>query len=472
MAGSASSLLPLFQCVQHAGADFDVAGRSRANARGRQVLRAARAVERAARGPMTLTSGEVARRAISVLPRADRRRVRRFLAERGWDRPYAAVPFDVLDRVSDSELSPCLREVARIALFGPGGQGRMADQKARDAIYERCVAEILREGLDQSRLDRVAARVMNSREVAIDTVLTGMLRAAIAQRSAEIARNSERPAAVQVEDHGGPGRPRAGSPEWTRLQVHGAAVRLVQRLEECIAHYQESSATEMLERLEKLANQYCDLVDPGLLERARNAYRVCRERTDRWRQMVDQLADWGVEAARCGDESRADWIVRRLHAVHALRGDVLNEPHMLALCAKIRQAEDAVHDQEALQALRERERKIAAELRQLALTIREFHNVARAWPPESAEFRAAAEQYRAAVRDVKHHDQEWLTSMFMELEDVIGELHDHAEQAHGHVDLFIDRVRHALLKMRAEIREIHAEKLDGFLRAPPAAPSA
>jgi hypothetical protein len=472
MARSASSSLPFPERVRNASAGSPAARQTSPDACGRMVLRAARAVERAAGRQRELTSAEVARRAIAVLPRADRHRIRRFLAARGWDSPSAMVPFDGLERMSAAELPTALREVARIALFGPGGQGRMTDQKARDALYERCLAEIMREGLDHSRLERVAARILNSREVAIDTVLTGMLRAAIAQRAAELARSSERPPPVQIEDPGDPRRPRAGSPEWTQQQVQGSAARLVQRLEECIAHYQEVGAAEMLERLEKLARQYGDVVDPALLQRARDAFRVCRERTERWRQMVDRLADEGVEAARHGDEARADWIVRRLHAVHALRGDVLSEPHMLALCARIRQAEDAVHDQEAIQALRERERRIAAELRQLAQTIREFHTVARTFPPESPEFRTAAEQYRAAVRDVKHHDQEWLTSVFIELEDMIGELHDHVEQAHGHVDMFIDRVRDALLRMRAEIREIHAEKLDGFLRAPPTAPSA
>lgn len=347
--------------------------------------------------------------------------------------------------------------------------GRMTDQKSREATFQRCSSEILREGLDLARLSRVASRVLCMREVASDRILAAMLRGVISQRESELRR---------LLPHGPDGdvaqetAQRYTAEFFTKEQVRGMLQRLQLRFDDAVAHYQESAATDVLKQIEELARRYSVHVDPAVVQHYRDALEACRKRCNDWRKSVEKLAEQGVAVAAAGDEVRANWIIRRLHAVHAIRGEVLPEAHLQELVARIRAAEDVSEEQEAVQELHDRERQIADEVKQLATAIRRFHEIARSHPPESPAFRVAAERYRQAVRDVQHHDQEWLTGVFMELEDLVAGVHDTHGKVEGELDAFIEQVRRALVQMRREIREIHEEKLDQFMSAqePGAAP--
>lgn len=344
--------------------------------------------------------------------------------------------------------------------------GRMTDQKSREAFYQRYSSEILREGLDPGRLTRVAARVMCAREVASDSILGAMLRGVIATREGELRAQTEATCAANQTEHAREATQRFSAEFFTKEQVRGMLQRLQLRFDDAVAHYAETAATEMLKQIEELARRYSVHVDQAVVQHYRDAFEACRQRCANWRKAVEQLAEQGIAAGCAGDEVKANWIIRRLGAIHALRGEVLNEAHLQELVCRIRAAEDDCEEQEAAQALRQREQEIALEVKQLALAVRKFHEVAQSHTPDSPAFRVAAERYRKAIEDVQHHDQEWLTGIFMELEDLVAGVHDTGGTVEGELDLFIERVRRTLVHMRQEIRQIHAEKLDQFLTPP------
>lgn len=415
----------------------------------------------------------MARTVAGCLPRALALILLVELRRQGWLRPSARIPFDILDGPAcPAALRGPLREPARLALFGPPGQGRMTDQKHREAVYQRLSAEILREGFDLQRLARVASRVMCDREVCADPILTGMLRSVISQRESDLRSALE---AVSVADAPAP-EPRESAETFsgffTREQVRNILQRLQLKFDDQISHFEESGALDTLKAMRDLARRYPVHVEPLLIRHYEDTYAGFRDRCVHWRQTIEKLAKRGAEAGRNGDEQTANWVIRRLHAIHALRGSLLSEAHLEGLCRNIQTAEDSYEEFEAAESLLAREREIAAEIRQLAAAVRKFHEVARTHPQESPAFRVAAERYRKAVQEIQRHDQEWLTGVFMELEDLVSEMHDNTGEAEGQINDFVERLRLALVQMHKEIRRIHGEKLDQFSTPPePPAPA-
>lgn len=410
---------------------------------------------------------QVIRSVFRVLPRPVRGEWLTFVRRQGWHRRsnvVSCVGFESLSR-SQWRLGGG-RELLRLAVFGLPGQGKMTDQKHRDALFQRYSAEIMRESQDLARLQRTAQRVLGNREVTADVLLVGMLRAVVSQREAELRMAS------QVKDTSAPAQgPVAGTEFFTKEQVVGMLQRLGHKFEDQVAHFEELAAGETLSQIKNLAKRYPVHISEETPKRFEAAFARFRARCAEWRATIDQLAERGVKTAEAGDEHKAAWIIRRLHAIHAMRGALLHEAHLDELCRKIQKAEDSYEEQEAAHLLIAREKEIAKEVKGLAAVVRQFHQVAREQGPESPAFRVAAERYRKAVQEVVQHDQDWLTGVFMELEDLVSEMHDTTGEAENQINEFVNRVRTAILQTREEIRQIHAEQLDQFPKTDPGAKS-
>ena len=387
-----------------------------------------------------------------------------------WHRRSAVVAWGDFDqRAVIAGFSGGRLELARLAVFGLAGQGVVgpgnnpAERKHRDALFQRYLAEIMREGFDLQRLARVASRVLADREVSADGVLSGMLRSVVSQRESELH-------AAQVHEEVEADNAAASMSGvqnntgfFTREQVRGMLSRLAMKFDDHVSHYEELGAREALKNIKDLVRRYPVHLEASISKHYEDAQERFSARCGAWRKTIDELATRGEAAARSGDERTSKWVIRRLHAIHALRGSLLNEAHLEELVARIQAAEADVEVEEAAAALLERERAIAAEIRQLAAAVRKFHAVARRHPAEHPAYRAAADAYRAAVHEVARHDQEWLTGVFMQLEDLVTEMHDTSGRAEVQINAFIDNVRTALLDLRKEIREIHSERLDAGL---------
>ncbi|MDX2200516.1 MAG: hypothetical protein SF069_16295 [Phycisphaerae bacterium] len=429
------------------------------------------ALRQAFAGAGELVPSRVARAAARALPREAAAEFLRRLRGLGLVRSGARVAVDVLDGPACRAAFPgSWGLLARLAVFGLPGQGQSFDKKHRDALFQRFSSEIMREGVDLPRLQRIAQRVLGHRDVAPDAVLVAMLRSIVTQKEAELRvqqqhlHQQQHDQQVQQAQQSAPAAPTTPSPHstvfFTREQVRGMLQRQAQKFEDHTSQYEELAAENCLRAIEELGRKYPVHIESAAIQHYREAHEAFLQRCAAWRQAIEGLAERGEEAAAAGDERTAAWVIRRLHAIHALRPGLLNEPRLDALCKKIQQAEDTTEEREAAEELIAREKEIAAEVRGLAQAVRRFHNVARQHAPESVEFKAAADDYRAAVRAVHAHDQEWLTSIFMELEDLVSEVHDDSGQAESQINTFIDHVRTALIRIRDEIRSIHAERLD------------
>ncbi len=398
------------------------------------------------------------------------------LRTNGWLADRARIPADILERgaMQSTVLDGPLRPFARLALFGLPGQGLPSEKKNREAVYQHLAAEILREGSDVASLSRVAARAFCHPDVCQDAGLAAQLRAIVAGREAELVRQQrdrerDRDQASQPNpDAPGPG---TGVSVKGSLRGRGMVRRTILEFEDHVAHFDEAGADRARRELERLCRLYPEQVPRKLVDRVYAAFDAFRQRCSTWTRQIDELARRGVAAAESGDHRVSAWIIRRLHAIHALRGELLSSEHLDELVQAISTASQSFEAREAATELIDREREVANDVKKLAAGIRRFHAIVRRHPTDDAVFRHAEAEYRELVRAARHYDQGWLTGLFMELEDMVGELQDSTGQAERQINRFIESVRRALLAIRREIEEIHTER-QGSPTSPPPSGSA
>jgi hypothetical protein len=104
-----------------------------------------------------------------------------------------------------------------------------------------------------------------------------------------------------------------------------------------------------------------------------------------------------------------------------------------------------------------REKAVSDEVRKLAECVHRFHRTIREMPHDDPLFEIAEAEYRAAVREIRHHDKEWLADLMIELNEKLEALHDPTGQSEAQVNRFLTSVRSALNTIIQEIREIAAE---------------
>ena len=406
-----------------------------------------------------LSPHQLAQTVAASLPKLLGNELYRTLADLGWLEPEARIPCDVLDSAAcPLELDAPRRELLRLALFGLPGQGRPADYRHREAVYERCCANIRRETRDWPSLSRAGARALGQSEVQSDPVLAGMLRTYLAQTEAELR-------AVERELHTDQSDPsqlrRAFAPQQEAPQVaqraRSAFLRLRLKFEEHLAHYDEPAARKRLAEMHDLRRRFSAHVEQPAIERCAGQLARLTERIAGFREHLSALAQRGAQSAARGRTDTASWIARRLAAIHTLLPNVLPDAAYEKLHAGITRNLDEFESEQAAQRILARERAAAAEIKNLGAIVHRFHKLALQLPHDGEMYRSAKAEYLRAVGQVRSRDQEWLASLMLTLNTLLEDLHDPTGRAEAHVDQFFSNIRSALLHLRHEIETIQSE---------------
>ncbi len=379
------------------------------------------------------------------------------LAAAGWLSPDATIPSDVLDGPDcPRDLSGELREVARLAVFGLPGQGVPYREKHREDIYQQLCSEIMSAAVDEASLQSVALRAMNHPDVASDGVLAAQLRSFITEREAAL-RAAMTPAenealkAQRSKVHAA-----FEAPAWrafpTREELLLAFGRMQREFDGYLAQFEESRARQVLERMRELRRRYPVHLPAADLQRCEEQYDQLLKRAGLYRRQIPELAARGAAAAREGDEQTAAWVLRRLQAIHTLLPNLLPLPQLEQLRGEIAQSSKLRETQEAQREFIEAQREVATKIRDLAGVIHRFHELAGKLPPEHEAYRRAEANYRRAVAEIRGLDTEWLTGLVLQLETLMEDLDDPADQVQNQLDDFIARVRTALNRLCLEIR--------------------
>ena len=333
------------------------------------------------------------------------------------------------------------------------------DFKHRDAVYQTLCAQIVREATDLQSLAASAARALGHPDVSSDPMLGAVLRGFIAEREAYLRQAS------LLAHRAGPGQVAAqkalrtarqhGIPDQAR--VLKALLSSRHEFEVSLAEYNEPTRAA-LQNIEDLGCRFPVHVEAAVVRDCRQKFEAFVARCERYRQQVEQVAAQAVEAARRGEPKTADWLLRRLRAIHALTPVLLSAERFEAIAQQIQRVSQKHAQREARAALIARERAVADRIKRAGAAIYRFHRASAEWPPESEEYQRAEAAYNAAVEEVRSLDTDWLTGLLLDLETYLDDLHDPEGRTEMQLDRFIGTVRVALRQLRQEIRAITAAR--------------
>ncbi len=338
----------------------------------------------------------------------------------------------------------------------PNHGNHHADTKHREAVFNRLRNELLREGSNPSSFTRVKAKVLADRDVRGDSTLQSMVKTYIAEREAAFrAKNAvkpvtrARPASVSVIH-----RPQVTPGEAALHEQKYQAEFLIGQFRDKIHRYFESEASILLAKLRLICADHPDLISAETVANCDDMLRRMTQRRAHFLEHVTEVADRAVAAAGRGEHDMAARALRRLSLIHLTHSEWLPDATFESVRDRIIHARDHRDQQLSAQKIVDRERSIAAELKGLSERLHRFHSIAFSTPHDTAAYRAAEADYRAAVAEVKHHDAEWLDSLIFELVELLNELHDPPpEKADQQVNRFLDRVRAALHTLRREVND-------------------
>jgi hypothetical protein len=424
-----------------------------------------------------LSPRDVAETVAAALPGQVGGWLRAALDELGWLRAEARIPFDILDGPACPRVfrGRGRREVARLAVFGPAGQGLAARDKHRQGTYQQLCAQIMREAVDTDSLQHVAARALSHPDLAGDATLAAMVRSFIAEREAALRAARRTPAEDHARQeqasklqHAFAGAHGAEYP--TRGALLGAFAQLHRDFDAYIAQFEEQRAQRTLCKMRDLRQGYPVHIPPGDLQQCEERFDRLLRRIGTYRRQLEELAGRGAAAAQAGDQKTAAWILRRLEAVHTLLPHLLPTEQLEGLRALITRSGSEHESRESALELINRERAVGNRIRNLAGVIHRFHEVARQAPRDAEAYCRAEANYRRAVEEIRALDTDWLAGLIVQLETMLADLDDPAP-LQTQLDQFIVNVRTALNRLRVEIRGIQTggPPLPGS--APPSPPA-
>jgi hypothetical protein len=420
------------------------------------VAAATRTLHAAAARDGALTFAECAALTLGVLPPPLAGALRSRLAALGW-LDARDLPVDILDDDHcPLDLRDGRRELVRLALFGPPGQGRPTETKQREAVYQMLCAEIAREATDLPTLRAVASRALGHPDVRADGQLAGMLQSYIAGREAELKVLDEQRHGItddsQLRHAFGERPPRTTQDDLATDIVAIERARL--EFEDHVVHYNEPAARTALRRIAHLTNRHRGLINTTTLRQCEREWQDLVKQCDEFRAHVADLAERGVQATQRGDSITAGWALRRLAVIHALRPALLPDNRYHELRTRIEQATQQDDLRESAYLLVTRERAVAADIRALAVVIRRFQHVAERFAADHPTYRQAEADYRQALRELKSRDEDWMAALVLELNALCEDLHDASGRAATQVDRFLLSVRDSLVRLRREIQQI------------------
>jgi len=433
-------------------------------------------LRRSLRRAGALSVASCTRIALHALPAEHATRMRRRFAllEATW--PSGRPAFDALDAPALRRLfAGAARDFARLALFGPPGQGGIHDARHREQLYNRLSAEILRSCRDDNSLRYVSDRAMNHPDVIKDPLLSAMLRSFINEREQEFRTRmySQRTEAERsFPAWSTPSAPPAARGTPDRPHVRASFERIRHEFEGRLVHYDVATAERVFERLESMHKRYPDMVSDAEISRCRVDLARVAQRRQTLESEITQVAERAVRAAGQGRSDVVAGLLRRLTMFQSAGPHVFPETRRREIEERVAAASDVFEHREAAGRLLELERRAAREVRRMADSVRRFHETVRRSTPDSPEFALAEREYAATIADIRAHDSEWLAELMIELDERLEEFHDVTGRAEAQVTDFLRRVRHALNRVREEVKEINRERSAAAPPAPPAADAA
>jgi len=426
-------------------------------------------------GGLTLSPNELARTVADALPPAVGRWLLARLEAHGWLRPRAVIPFDVLDGPNcPPEFRGRLREVVRLAVFGPPGQGLPWRDKHRMDVYQQLCAEILREAVDTYSLQAVSQRALNHPDVCADALLGSMMRSFVAERQAALHDARITPAEEHDETvhaskltRGFMSRNLSDFP--TRDEVLDNFSRLHREYDGYLSQFEESRAQRVLVKMRDLRQRFPVHVPAAELQRCEEQYDGLLKRAGMYRRQIEDLAARGGLAALHGDGKTANWVIRRLEAVHAMLPVLLTSARLDALRTDIERSGQQHETNEAALTIRRRKQEVVTKIKELAGAIRHYHETVSRLPGEHNAVRRAELNYRHALDELRGMNTEWLTGLVLELETLLEDLDDASGQAQTQLDMFIANVRTALNRLCLEVRA-HQRKVKAATPGPETTP--
>ncbi|MBI4716529.1 MAG: hypothetical protein HY763_01880 [Planctomycetes bacterium] len=331
--------------------------------------------------------------------------------------------------------------------------------KQREAVVQHWRSMILRETRDLGSVDQVGARALNDPDVRDDPQVAALIRAALAERRAELMQTRRaRDAATARPAH------RTDAPGTTVPalrtavdKVPGVFERLAQSFHACAEHGDEYEARAVLARMQALQQEYPGAIPSARLESFEPQLTALRERLQRLKERVATLTQHAVAASRDGDEEGAARALRRLASIHAAHPRLLDDARLEAVRSEVIHAAEHHEHRVAAAKLMERERAVAAEIKALGAVVREFHQAARSLPHHSDGYRRAEAVYHRALLEVRAHDREWFAGVILELADLLAGWGHPPPAVEDQVDHFLESIRSSLDRIRTEVREIEAE---------------
>ncbi len=410
-----------------------------------------------------LSPRAVAEGVAAALPRSIGKWLLRRLAALGWLASDAVIRFDILDGPDcPPQFLGGQRELVRLAVFGPAGQGMASRDKRRMDVYQQLCAEIMRIAVDSVSLDGIAHRAMNHPDVHTDPLLGSMLRSFIAER--EVALRAIRPTPAEEQ------RKKEETSKLTtgfnvpihtsfptREELSESFTRMQREFDGYLAQFEDVPAQRVLGKMRELRHRFPIHIPSATLQRCEEQYDRLLKRAGTYRRQIKELAVQGAAAAREGNAEVAGWVVRRLEAIHTLLPTLLPSDRLAELRTEILHSEQEHETAEAARELLERKREVAAKIKNLAGVVHRFHELAARLPPEDEAYRRAEENYRRAVEEIRGLNTEWLTGLVLQLETLLDDLDDPAGQIQNKLDQFIGNVRTALNRLCLEIRS-HRQK--------------
>ena len=382
----------------------------------------------------------------------------------GWLSSRAVIPADVLDGPAcppDFRGPP--RAVARLAVFGLPGQGVPYREKHRQDIYQQLCAQIMSSAVDDVSLKAVAARAMNHPDVSADSVLASMVRSFIAQREAAL-RSRLTPGEQQAQADDKSKLRRAFDATYaggfpTKESLRASFSRLQREFESHVAQFEELRARQMLDRMRLMRQRFPVHLASSELQRAEEQLDQLLKRAGTYRRQLRTLAEQGAGAARTGDQVTANWVLRRLHAVHTVLPNLLPEPELEALSQSITRS-GAEHDLLEVRAeFRERQREIATRIKSLTGVVHTFHQLSLRLPHTDDAYRHAETAYRRALDEIRTMNTDWLSGLVLQLESLLDDLDDPTGEMQSQCDKFIASVRTAVNRLCLEIRAFQKPKV-------------
>lgn len=336
------------------------------------------------------------------------------------------------------------------------------NSKQRDVVFQRWRGEIGREARDLDSLEQTSRRAMIDSDVREDAQLQSMIRVEVQKRRAELVQKSQR-------TKSSPSTPRTKSadqatapepiPTLSPMQVQEAFKKLAETLSTSLECGDETETADVLKRMRALQAESPSAISEAAIGAYEQRVQQLRIHIKQLTEEIAALTDEAISAARDGSESPLARSMRRLTAIHVAHPRLIDEPGLEDVRRRIAQAADERQQRKrTTKKLLERERAITAEIKTLAVAVRNLRGAACTAAPTSDEFRQAEANYLRVIRTVRMYDTEWFSGVVLELADLLAEWTVPPLGAGGQIDRFLDSISAGLDSIRVEMRKIKSER--------------